>query len=241
MNARISFDLELAKKVTNNEIEGEILTNNGDTVRIVEFNSGNIRYPIIALVKSKEDDIIRPESFTNEGVFNSTMLIHVKKLCLRVPEHYTFKKGDVLYGKTYKEIFDHYTNESMFNFSVQYAISNGHFALCDTSIPFGTSENWILANEEQKSKMNDALGMHGYDLNDDGMIFKVEKEKEPEFKPKDWVLVRNTANDTWELNVFSRIKENNVCKFRCIWNSFIYCIPYEGNEHLLGTCNSFES
>lgn len=59
------------------------------------------------------------------------------------------------------------------------------------------------------------------------------------FKPFDKVLVRDNDEGEWYANYFSHYKENNDCPYVCIDNSYIYCIPYEGNEHLLGTTDPY--
>ena len=60
-----------------------------------------------------------------------------------------------------------------------------------------------------------------------------------QFKPFDKVLVRNGDSDIWDCNIFNRIDEDG--EYYCIdcecWEQ---CIPYEGNEHLLGTTNEPE-
>ncbi len=60
-----------------------------------------------------------------------------------------------------------------------------------------------------------------------------------EFKPFDKVLVRDDIDDKWDINLFSRM--NNNCSglpYKCLDVAYKYCIPYEGNEHLLGTNKS---
>lgn len=61
-----------------------------------------------------------------------------------------------------------------------------------------------------------------------------------EFKPFDKVLGRNEKDDVWEADLFSHYREESQYPFRCIGCSRKYCIPYEGNEHLLGTRNNPE-
>ena len=57
------------------------------------------------------------------------------------------------------------------------------------------------------------------------------------FKPFDKVLVRDNDRGKWRPSIFSyHIKGRQTCyPFCCIGNSFSQCIPFEGNEHLLGT------
>ena len=54
-------------------------------------------------------------------------------------------------------------------------------------------------------------------------------------KPFYKVLVRDFDNETWEINFFSRLLDGK--HFKCLDLSYIQCIPYEGNEHLLNTSN----
>lgn len=55
---------------------------------------------------------------------------------------------------------------------------------------------------------------------------------EHEFKPKEWVLTRDYDNGYWTLNIFSHKDGKH---FHCVFSQWLQCIPYEGNEHLLGT------
>ena len=64
-------------------------------------------------------------------------------------------------------------------------------------------------------------------------------KKELQFKPFEKVLVRDSYDDMWRASFFSHIKEDDggyvtTC---FIWK---FCIPYEGNEHLLGTTKDVE-
>lgn len=68
---------------------------------------------------------------------------------------------------------------------------------------------------------------------------EIEKPK-CEFKPFDKVLGRSEKDDVWEADLFSHYREESQYPFRCIGFSRKYCIPYEGNEHLLGTRNNPE-
>ena len=57
-------------------------------------------------------------------------------------------------------------------------------------------------------------------------------------KPFDKVLVR-ADNSFWRIGFFEKIeKKNKHYPFVCMgYNKYSQCIPYEGNEHLLGTTN----
>lgn len=56
-----------------------------------------------------------------------------------------------------------------------------------------------------------------------------------DFKPFERVLVRRTNQERWKLHLFSRESVGDN-KYECLGGvGFSQCIPYEGNEHLLGT------
>ena len=56
-------------------------------------------------------------------------------------------------------------------------------------------------------------------------------------KPFDKVLARPSNGDIWECELFSSYHLNCPIPFHCIGIWTEQCIPYEGNEHLLGTRN----
>ena len=64
-----------------------------------------------------------------------------------------------------------------------------------------------------------------------------DEPKEPEFRPFDRVLVRDSSIEEWHIDFFEGMNKDKdePYTYRCL-NSFWHrCIPYEGNEHLLGT------
>lgn len=57
----------------------------------------------------------------------------------------------------------------------------------------------------------------------------------PQFKPFEKVLVRDGDQYEWQCNFFSGMDKENF--YLCVSARWEQCIPYEGNEHLLGTTN----
>lgn len=55
-----------------------------------------------------------------------------------------------------------------------------------------------------------------------------------ELKPGMMVLVRDHVNFNWRVNVFSHCLPENGCYF-CAYDSWVMCIPLEGNECMTGT------
>lgn len=60
-------------------------------------------------------------------------------------------------------------------------------------------------------------------------------ENNCEFKPFDKVLVRYDNQHVWQIDFFSHYVRGVECPYKCLTRDFNQCIPYEGNEHLLGT------
>lgn len=69
------------------------------------------------------------------------------------------------------------------------------------------------------------------------------KEEKPKFDPQslqpfDKVLVRDKENDKWRCNLFCHINEELIRKYFCVFDNWIYCIPYnEETKSLVGTGN----
>ena len=56
------------------------------------------------------------------------------------------------------------------------------------------------------------------------------------FKPFDKVLVRDDINEKWIASMFGYYEdEDKDFPYVCLNGRYVRCIPYEGNEHLLGT------
>lgn len=61
-------------------------------------------------------------------------------------------------------------------------------------------------------------------------------------KPFDKVLVRDNNAHKWTIDFFGFINEYKRLSFVCVGDCVTQCIPYEGNEHLLGKtddCNEY--
>lgn len=66
-----------------------------------------------------------------------------------------------------------------------------------------------------------------------------DQETKHQFKPFDKVLVRDDDDTTWRCDFFSHLGDKEGV-FICLTTWWHQCIPYEGNEHLLGTTNNPE-
>lgn len=91
-----------------------------------------------------------------------------------------------------------------------------------------------LASIKNKNKFYSTLIKEGYIYNK-----KQHKLVKQEFKPFDRVLVRDKDTDTWEAEIYLGYnEEDKYCRYKCASMNYQFCIPYEGNEYLLGTTDS---
>ncbi len=115
-------------------------------------------------------------------------------------------------------------------------VYNSSIIINKTSI---RKESLRLATEEEKQQLFDALSKEGkaWDAKKKQIVDLKPKCK---FKPFDKVLVRDYNYSVWKVSLFGYKSPNNNYYYCCNGSSWIYCIPYEGNEHLLGTTNNVE-
>lgn len=72
-------------------------------------------------------------------------------------------------------------------------------------------------------------------------VLSIEEPKEEyKFKPYDRVLVRDHESQQWCPTLYSYYDDSEFALHHVTVADIIYkyCIPYEGNEHLVGTTNS---
>lgn len=93
-----------------------------------------------------------------------------------------------------------------------------------------------LATEEEKKQLFSAL-------KNEGKAWDAEKKQIVDLKPKvelkpfDKVLCRDDNDTPWKVGLFSHLDGK---MFQCVGSIYRQCIPYEGNEYLLGTTKEVE-
>jgi antitoxin component YwqK of YwqJK toxin-antitoxin module len=63
----IPFNLEMAKYIQDGKIAGKIITEHGDSARVICWDRSDKTHPIIALVQNKAEGIEESVYYTNEG------------------------------------------------------------------------------------------------------------------------------------------------------------------------------
>ena len=90
-----------------------------------------------------------------------------------------------------------------------------------------------LASIADRDKLYSALAKEGFKYNKEQHKFIRQ-----EFKSFDKVLVRDDVKDFWKTDIYLSYVENGCYHYRCTTGHYRLCIPYEGNEYLLGTTDS---
>ena len=152
---------------------------------------------------------------------------------LEIEKQPEFKDGDiVIYGKSVAICRKIYKHTLSF-----YVSLNEMFGLLFAD-EVESSEEYRFATEEEKQQLFDALEKEGKAWDAEKKQIEDSKSK-VELKPFGKVLVRDSKSDYWRATLFSHIDKNGC--YYCVWASWNYCIPYEGNESLLGTNKNVES
>lgn len=203
----------------------------------------NSKYPIV--IKAQGVNGAGVEDFTENGRFidgfeGATCLLFPSAK-MRCWDKF-FKRGDIVYNPHSQmyAVFECWANDDYteFNTTINYYKDHifGVKEVCDT-------ERFVKANDEQKTLFIAAAEGY-YDGKYNHKTLQVEPVKvvEPKcsFKPFDKVLVR-CGNGIWGATFFSRCDNKSAWAYVGVdCNNWEQCIPYEGNEHLLGTDKSPE-
>lgn len=153
-----------------------------------------------------------------------------------------FKRGDVLVDSDLGTVvvFDGWANDDYTNLNTTidyYKISDtwGKEDICSTLC-------FTKATDEERAKFIAAAEKHyGGKYNPETLQVEPVKVIEPKcsFKPFDKVLVRCNEDSVWRCELFSHYNTfNKRCPYVCLSSVYKCCIPYEGNQHLLGTTNN---
>ena len=151
---------------------------------------------------------------------------------LEIEKQLEFKDGDiVVYGKSVaicRKIYKH---------TLSFYVSLNEMVGLLFADEVESSEEYRFATEEEKQQLFDAIEKEGKAWDAEKKQI-VDLKPKVELKPFDKVLVRDFSKDKWSISFFSFKKEDcYVCINHCSWNQ---CIPYIGNESLLGTTKDVE-
>lgn len=197
-------------------------------------------YPISVYIRGEQAF----RTFTKDGCYISNIegsecvLFPSSKMCCWSK---FFKRGDVVYNPNSKmlAIFDGWASDyyTEFNTTINYYDDHtfGEEEVC-------TTDCFVKATDKQRVEFIEASEKHyGGKYNPETLQVESVKVAEPKcsFKPFDKVLARCNEDSVWRCELFSHYNTfNKQCPYVCLSSVYKYCIPYEGNQHLLGTTNN---
>ena len=161
-------------------------------------------------------------------------------------QHWTkfFQRGDVVVseGLGVTAVFEEWDSEDYTGFrtTVEYDKENDIWGIKLYGL-FKTLDFRKATDNERAQFFAAAEAHYGGRFNSETLEFDIPKPKlssKPTFKPYDRVLVRDNDNQCWSPEFFAFLKLGSPLPYQCFGCPFKQCIPYEGNEHLLGTTDA---
>lgn len=237
---KVPFEVELANKIKNCEVEGRIIDNDGNYYRLVCFDLADDKGKIIGLRKNN--------NYTETALTfndNGYCVQHPSRnLMLEIPEYMTFKDGDVLYVETQdgnKFIFIK-KNSKLKTYKYVSLINGQRLSFVHTECCYDECIKILrFSTEAEKQSLIDALKASKEPKAKECLkMLGVEVKHECEFKFRDVVLVRTSEKDKWCAAEFSHVESDWwYAVFGGIY--YKYCIPYnEKTAHLLGTTEDYK-
>lgn len=151
---------------------------------------------------------------------------------LKLEKKPIFKEGDVAVDEAGNLYLVRCQNETYAQFYCMLYKQRNSFVNNVITV-FPKEHFFRLANNEETEHLKRVLKSEFYIL--DTVNHCLIKN---ELKPFDKVLIRDDINEKWSINLFSYYdEEDEDFPYICQNGGYHYCIPYEGNEHLLGTSN----
>lgn len=162
---------------------------------------------------------------------------------LEIEKQTEFKDGDIAFA-------DYGNRQNVFVVSDKTDLSEGYSSfisldLSSLTLSMGCRISFFkkdlcklrLATEEEKKQFFSALEKEGKRWDSDKKAI-VDLKPKVELKPFDKVLIRDFESQAWQVSFFGyKDRDSCYCCNGCSWNQ---CIPYIGNESLLGTTKDVE-
>ncbi len=201
----------------------------------------------------ENEDYMQTSEFNKANTEDAQKYIHkiekrlggkLNRETLEIEKQYEFKDGDIAFA-------DYGNRQNVFIVSGITGLSEGYSSfisldLSSLTLSMGYRTCFFkkdlcklrLATDSEKKQLFSALEKKGKAWDAEKKQI-VDIKKELQFKPFEKVLVRDSYNDMWRVSFFSHIKEDDgryvtTC---CTWK---FCIPYIGNESLVGTTKDVE-
>ena len=211
-----------------NSRDGYEDVSNAETTKFVKLDN-NVAYEYVREIERKLGGILNLETLEIEKAQQE------------------FKDGDVLFVKCYDsafiEIFKYSKNNGDLYDRASLDTTN---QILDISGRYRIGKDEIteirLATEAEKQQLFSALKKEGKAWDAEKKMIVNLKPKFDELKPFDKVLVRDGKDEIWEPAFFFRyLSQFSGYNYQTVGGEWrVYCIPYIGNESLLGTTKDME-
>lgn len=201
----------------------------------------------------ENEDYMQTSEFNKANTEDAQKYIHkiekrlggkLNRETLEIEKQYEFKDGDIAFA-------DYGNRQDVFIVSGITGLSEGYSSfisldLSSLTLSMGYRTCFFkkdlcklrLATDSEKKQLFSALEKKGKAWDAEKKQI-VDIKKELQFKPFEKVLVRDSIDDVWRASFFSHIKENDGSYVTtCV--TWKFCIPYIGNESLLGTTKDVE-
>lgn len=210
-----------------NSKDGYEDVSNAETAKFVKLDN-NIAYGYVREIERKLGGILNLETLEIEKT---------------QPE---FKDGDIAFA-------DYGNRQDVFIVSDKTDLSEGYSSfisldLSSLTLSMGYRTCFFkkdlcklrLATDSEKKQLFSALEKEGKVWDAEKKMI-VNLKPKVELKPFDNVLVRHQKTEEWRANIFSHTdKTDEYLDYVCVNGRWEFCIPYEGNESLLGTTKDVE-
>lgn len=169
---------------------------------------------------------------------------------LEIEKQPEFKDGDIVFVESHMlgintssmitVIFRKEKENDKYKFSPALCESNVHDTyLRESPVVLSPSDikTFRLATDSEKQQLFDALAKYekAWDAEKKQIV---DLKPKVELKPFDKVLIRDFGSQPWQVSLFGyKDSDSYYCCNGCGWNQ---CIPYIGNESLLGTTKDVE-
>lgn len=108
-------------------------------------------------------------------------------------------------------------------------LEDGEFIGNNPASPWNR-DSYTFASAEVKNQLFTAMDKAGYTWDGETL-----KKKKPQFKPFEKVLTRDSESEEWGCTFYSHFDSKGRYHHVTTSGMFVMCIPFEGNEHLVGT------
>ena len=157
-------------------------------------------------------------------------------------DKFAWKKGDVLVNS--KGTFCIFKEFSGYPYTTFIATFVNSVKILISNFTIKVTQEWHKASSEDAEKYIEYIYTNLKKVNRRLNLETLEVENivanppEHKFEPFEKVLVRDQKTDKWTVDLYGFKEKEDGYNYQCVGGCCVYCIPYKGNEHLLGTTNN---